>query len=227
MASSSDQKRLAFAVDVERSVSGLLDAGPDPKAVLVFAHGAGAGMAHPFMADIATCLAASGTAVLRFNFPYMEAGKPRPDRPPLAVATVRAAVAEAYRLFPSLPLFAGGKSFGGRMTSTAQAEAAMPGVKGLIFFGFPLHPAGKPSSDRAAHLSEVGIPMLFLQGTRDALAEVTLIEGVCRGLKDSAVLRLIDDGDHSFHVRKSSGRDDEAVRAELVADATAFIDRVV
>ena len=155
----------------------------------------------------------------------MEAGKPRPDRPLIAVATVRAAVAEARRLFPDLPLFAGGKSFGGRMTSTAQSEAPLQGVKGLIFFGFPLHAAGKPSSNRATHLDEIHIPMLFLQGTRDALADVGLIGGVCRNLRNRATLRLIDDGDHSFHVRKSSGRSDDAAKDELVSEAIAWITR--
>ncbi len=218
---------VAFAVDPDRSVSGLLDRPARPRACLVLAHGAGAGMTHPFMTSVATGLAEEGIATLRYNFPYMEAKSGRPDRPPVAVATVRAAVAEATTLMPGLPLFAGGKSFGGRMTSTAQAEAPLPGVRGLVFLGFPLHPPGKPSDQRAAHLDDVAVPMLFLQGTRDTFAERGLLEPLCRRLGRRATLHLFDDGDHSFHVRKASGRTDADVLREMNATIAAWIDGVI
>jgi hypothetical protein len=163
--------RLSFAVGADITVSGLLQAPKDAQALLALAHGAGAGMNHSFMAAFARGLAERGVATLRYQFPYMERGSKRPDPPPLAQATVRAAVAEAHTLRPKLPLFAGGKSFGGRMTSQAQAKAPLQGVRGLVFVGFPLHPAGKPSQERAKHLADVEVPMLFLQGTRDALAD--------------------------------------------------------
>lgn len=217
-------RTVRFAVDAERSVSGLLDAPPEPRAGYVFAHGAGAGMSHPFMASVAAGLAGQGIATLRYNFPYMEAKSRRPDRAPLAQATVRAAVAEAANLLPEVPLFAGGKSFGGRMTSQAQAEAPLPGVRGLVFFGFPLHPPGKPSAERAGHLNDVKVPMLFLQGTRDVFAGRDELTPVCERLGAKATLAWIDDGDHSFHVRKSSGRDDAAVLGELVGIATQWMD---
>lgn len=218
-------KSLSFAVDAGRTVSGLLDAPADARAGLVFAHGAGAGMTHPFMAAIAEALAGEGIAVLRYNFPYMEAKAGRPDRPAVATAAVRAAVAEMARRAPDLPLFAGGKSFGGRMTSTAQSEAPLAHVRGLIFFGFPLHPAGKPSGERAAHLDAIAVPMLFLQGTRDALADLSLMEPLCRRLGKKATLAIFEDGDHSFHVRKSSGRDDAAVRGAMVAAVVGWVDK--
>src|SRR5579863_10475496 len=157
-------------------------------------------MTHPFMAAVAAELAERGIATLRYQFPYMEHGARRPDPPRLAQATVRAAVAAALRMLPSVPLIAGGKSFGGRMTSQAQAIAALPGVRGLAFLGFPLHPAGKPSSERADHLSVVRIPMLFLQGTRDQLATLELIEPLCGSLGERSTLQLFADADHSFHV---------------------------
>lgn len=213
-----------FAVDTDRTVSGILDAPADSRACYVFAHGAGAGMTHPFMAAVARLLAANGVATFRFNFPYMEAKSRRPDRPPVAHAAVRAAVSEAARLLPDVPLFAGGKSFGGRMTSQAQAEQPLPAVHGLVFFGFPLHAPGKQSVERAAHLDEVAVPMLFLQGTRDVFAERDYLLPVCRRLGDTATLAWIDDGDHSFHVRKSSGRDDAAVLEELVSTAVPWIE---
>jgi uncharacterized protein len=165
-------------------------------------------------------LADRAIATLRYQFPYMERGSKRPDPPPLAQATVRAAVAAAVQVQPKLPLFAGGKSFGGRMSSQAQAKAPLKGVRGLVFIGFPLHPAGKPSQDRAKHLAEVKIPMLFLQGTRDALAELTLLEPVCKSLGKRATLKLFADADHSFHVPAKSGRKDAEVFAELL-DITA------
>ncbi|MCB1488151.1 MAG: dienelactone hydrolase family protein [Bauldia sp.] len=183
-------------------------------------------MTHPFMAAVAEGLAEAGIATLRYNFPYMEAGSRRPDRPPVAVATVRAAVAEAALLAPGLPLFAGGKSFGGRMTSTAEAEAPL-GVRGLVFFGFPLHPPGKPSDDRAAHLGDVAVPMLFLQGTRDTFAERDLLEPLCCRLGRRATLHLFEDGDHSFHVRKASGRTDADVLAEMIATVATWVDGLI
>jgi predicted alpha/beta-hydrolase family hydrolase len=204
-------------------VSGLLQAPSDARACYVFAHSAGAGMTHPFMAAIAEGLAARGVATLRYQFPYMERGAKRPDPPQLAHATVRAAVASVARGLPDLPLVAGGKSFGGRMTSQAQAIAPLPGVRGLAFLGFPLHPAGKPSSERATHLSAVRIPMLFLQGTRDPLATLELIEPLCRALGERATLQLFADADHSFHVPARSGRTDVDVREVLLDALSAWI----
>ena len=193
------------------------------RAAYVFAHGAGAGMAHPSMAALAEGLAERGIATLRYQFPYMEKGGKRPDPPAVAQATVRAAVAEMTRHCGELPLFAGGKSFGGRMTSQAQAKAPLESVRGLVFLGFPLHPAGKPSSERAAHLAEVKIPMLFLQGTRDALAELELLEPVVKGLGSRAKLHLAQEADHSFHVLKRSGRDDREVMAEVLDAFAAWV----
>lgn len=201
-------------------VSALLGAPTSPLACFVFAHGAGAGMAHAFMTAMAELLAERRIATLRFQFPYMERGSKRPDSPAVARAAVRGAVAEAARRLPGVPLFAGGKSFGGRMSSQAQAEVPLAGVRGLIFVGFPLRPAGKPSTERATHLAEVRCPMLFLQGTRDELAELGLLEGVVSSLGDLGVLRIFDDADHSFHVRARSGQTDAGVR-ETLADAIA------
>jgi predicted alpha/beta-hydrolase family hydrolase len=214
---------LRFQVDADTSVSALLDAPDAPIACYVLAHGAGAGMAHPFMARTAQGLAARGIACLRYQFPYMEAGGKRVDPPALAHATVRAAVAQAAQLLPGLPLVAGGKSFGGRMTSQAQAIAPLPGVKGLVFIGFPLHPEGKPSVTRAEHLAKVELPMLFLQGTRDGLAEEALIRQVTDGLGARASLRLIDDADHAFHVRARSGRNDAQVLDALLDDIAGWV----
>ncbi len=185
------------------------------RALYVLAHGAGAGMLHPFMESAARELAACDIATLRYQFPYMERRARRPDPPALCHAAVRAAVAEAGRRAPGLPLIAGGRSFGGRMTSQAQALEPLPGVRGLAFLGFPLHPAGRPSESRARHLSEVHIPMLFLQGTRDALAERGLLESVRARLGARATLSLVEDADHSFHVPAKSGRRDADVRAAL------------
>ena len=219
-------KSVTIPVDEAQRVSGLLLKPPKAHAAYVFAHGAGAGMAHPFMASVATELAERGIASLRYQFPYMEQGGKRPDPPKFAQATVRAAVTEAARLMPSLPLIAGGKSFGGRMTSQAQAASPLPGVRGLAFFGFPLHPAGKPSDERAEHLSDVQIPMLFLQGTRDALADLKLLKGVVKRLGKRATLHLFDDADHSFHVPARSGRKDADVRRAML-DAFAEWSRSV
>src|SRR6266446_6391947 len=166
---------VTIAVDDAQRVSGLLQTPREARACYVLAHGAGAGMAHPFMGAIANGLAERGIATLRYQFPYMEHGSKRPDAPKLAQATVRAAVAEASRRLPELALFAGGKSFGGRMTSQAQAASPLPGVRGLVFLGFPLHPPGQPSTERAKHLSDVEIPLLFLQGTRDEFAQLSLL----------------------------------------------------
>jgi predicted alpha/beta-hydrolase family hydrolase len=181
-------------------------------------------MKHAFMEAIANELAGVGVGTLRYQFPYMERGSRRPDAPALAQATVRAAVAVAARLAPTLPLFAGGKSFGGRMTSQAQAAAPMPGVRGLVFIGFPLHPAGEPSDDRAAHLSRVQVPMLFLQGTRDELAELSLLQALVGRLGGHATLHALADADHSFHVPARSGRKDSQVLAEALDAFAAWID---
>ncbi|MCI0429274.1 MAG: dienelactone hydrolase family protein, partial [Rhodospirillales bacterium] len=189
-------------------------------ACLVLAHGAGAGMAHKAMTALADGLAQRGVATLRYQFPYMERGAKRPDPPAVAHAAVRAAVAEAGRRAPALPLFAGGKSFGGRMTSQAQAQAPLPGLRGLVFFAFPLHPAGKPSSERAEHLAEVALPMLFLQGTRDELAQLDLLRPVVVKLGARATLKLFEEADHGFHVPARTGRKDAEVLAEIL-DAAA------
>jgi hypothetical protein len=216
---------VTIELDAARSVSGLLRVPPDAAAGFVMAHGAGAGMTHPFMAAAADGLAARRIATLRYQFPYMEAGSKRPDRPPQAHAAVRAAVAAAHRLLPALPLFAGGKSFGARMTSQAQAEAPLPDVSGLIFLGFPLHPAKQPSDSRAAHLAAVRIPMLFLQGTRDALADPGLLVPLTDRL--GAALHLFEQADHSFHVPVRSGRTDAQILAALCDTITAWIDGVL
>jgi len=219
MSSAAPQPVTITVSDAQR-VSGLLQAPPNARACYVLAHGAGAGMAHPFMAAIANGLAERGIAILRYQFPYMEQGSRRPDAPKLAHATVRAAVLEASRLVPELALFAGGKSFGGRMTSQAQAASPLPGVRGLVFLGFPLHPARQPSEERGKHLFDVQIPMLFLQGTRDELANLQLMEALCKQLGARATLKLFQDADHSFHVPARTGRKDSEVRAELL-DALA------
>lgn len=211
---------LGIAVDETRRVSALLEVPDRARACLVLAHGAGAGMTHPFMADVARELAERGIATLRYQFPYMEERSKRPDTPAVAQATVRAAAAEAACRLPALPLFAGGKSFGGRMTSQAQATQPLPGVKGLVFFAFPLHPAGKPSDARAQHLVDVNVPMLFLQGTRDELADLTLLRPVVERLGARAMLETFEDADHSFHVRARGGRTDAQVLAAML-DAVA------
>jgi predicted alpha/beta-hydrolase family hydrolase len=209
-------QQLTIEIAKAGRVSALLNRPADARACFVFAHGAGAGMTHSFMETVARGLCDRGVATLRYQFPYMEKGSKRPDSPAIAHAAVRAAVAEAGRRCPGLPLIAGGKSFGGRMTSQAQAAAALEGVAGLAFLGFPLHPAGKPSSDRAKHLADVHIPMLFLQGTRDTLAEVALLEPVVERLGPSATLHLVDGADHSFHVLARSGRNDRDVMNEIL-----------
>jgi uncharacterized protein len=207
---------ITLTVSESGTVSGLFDLPAGAHTCYVFAHGAGAGMNHPSMASVADDLCRQGVATLRYQFPYMERGSHRPDPPSLCHATVRAAVAEAAGLAPGLRLVAGGRSFGGRMTSQAQASAPLPGVSGLAFFAFPLHPAGRPSQERADHLSSVSIPMLFLQGTRDDLATLELLQPVVQRLGARATLKLLQDADHSFHVRASSGRRDPDVRQEAV-----------
>ncbi len=211
-------------------VSALLVRPPEPRAMLAFAHGAGAGIEHPFMSDMAQRLAGQGIATFRYHFPYMEAralsGRRRPpDRPPVLVETVRAAVAKAAALADGLPLFAGGKSMGGRMTSTAAAEAPLPGVAGLVFFGFPLHAPGRPerAAERSAHLNDVSVPMLFLQGTRDALARWDLIEETCASLGPLATLDELEGADHSFRVLKRSGLTNEEVADGAAARVFAWV----
>src|SRR2546429_8506807 len=199
-------------------VSGLLLRPDGARLLYVLAHGAGAGMRHPFLESIAQGLGERSIAPLRYQFLYREQRARRPDPPAVAAATVRAEVAEAARVAPGLPLVAGGKSFGGRMTSTAQAEEPLPGVRGLVFLGFPLHPPGRPGDSRAEHLAQVRIPMLFLQGDRDEFADLTLLKPVVKRLGAGATLHLVEGGDHSFHVLKRSGRTDADVISEL-ADA--------
>jgi predicted alpha/beta-hydrolase family hydrolase len=215
---------VTIAIDAERRVSGLLQVPAGARACYVVAHGAGAGMAHPFMAAIADGLAERGIATLRYQFPYIEQGRRRPDPPKLAQATVRAAVAQTQQLLPKLVLVAGGKSFGGRMTSQAQAATPLPGVRGLVFLGFPLHPSWRPSDERGAHLFDVKIPMLFLQGTRDALADTQLLGALVKRLGSRATLKLFQDADHSFHVPTRSGRKDAEVRAEMLNVLAAWLE---
>src|SRR5213594_2147535 len=202
--------------EITGGVSALLVRPADARFLYVLAHGAGAGMRHPFLESISQGLAERSIATLRYQFPYMEQRARRPDPPAVAAATVRAAVMEAARVTPGLPLVAGGKSFGGRMTSTAQAEAPLPGVRGLVFLGFPLHPPGRPGDSRAEHLAQVHVPMLFLQGERDDFADPTLLKPVIKRLGARATLHLVEGGDHSFHVLKRSGRTDVDVMSELV-----------
>ena len=207
---------LTIRIGDDQSVSGVLLAPAQATTCFVFAHGAGAGMHHAFMASFAEGLAERGVATLRYQFAYMENGSKRPDVPKVAHGAVRAATEEALRRFPRLRLIAGGKSFGARMTSQAQALEALPGVRGLAFVGFPLHPAGKPAVDRADHLKRVRIPMLFLQGTRDELANLELLQPVVNGLGSLATLALFEDADHSFHVRARSGQTDAQVMVTVL-----------
>jgi predicted alpha/beta-hydrolase family hydrolase len=222
MNSASPQK-LKLQVDNADEVSALLLRPSAARACYIFAHGAGAGMTHPFMEMVAAGLCERGIATLRYQFPYMEKDSKRPDAPAVAHAAVRAAVAEAARCCPGLTLFAGGKSFGGRMTSQAQAAAPLAGVRGLAFLGFPLHPAGTPSDARAKHLSAVDIPMLFIQGTRDKLAELPLLEPIVKRLGKSASLHLVQEADHSFHVPARSGRNDRDAMSEVLDALSAWI----
>jgi predicted alpha/beta-hydrolase family hydrolase len=218
---------LKLASENGATVSALLLRPDNARACLVLAHGAGAGMSHSFMETVATGLAGRGIATLRYQFPYMERGSKRVDAPAVAHAAVRAAVAEAARLCPGLPLVAGGKSFGGRMTSQAQAIAPLQGVRGLLFLGFPLHPPGKPSTERAAHLADVKIPMLFLQGTRDEFADLSLLQPVVSELGGRAALHLVNDGDHSLHVPARSGRKAGDVMTEVLDAAAEWIGKLL
>ena len=219
--SAPDAKRVNISVG-DKHVSGLLQVPARSTACYVLAHGAGAGMEHPFLGSVAAALAARRIATLRYQFLYMEAGAKRPDPPKLAHAAVRAAVAQAARLLPGLPLIAGGKSFGGRMTSQAQAQSPLSGVRGLAFLGFPLHPAGRPSQSRGDHLSDVAIPMLFLQGTRDALADLTELEPILAALGTRATLKRVADADHSFHVPARTGCKDPQVLSEMMDEFAAW-----
>jgi hypothetical protein len=218
---------LTIRVDDTRRVSGLLQVPPGARACYVLAHGAGAGMAHAFMASIADGLAQRGIATLRYQFPYMEQRSKRPDPPELAQATVRAALMEASRLLPTLVLVAGGKSFGGRMTSQEQAETPLLGVRGLVFLGFPLHPPGRPGDARGRHLLEVRIPMLFMQGTRDELANLDLLQPLVEQLGARATLKLFQDADHSFHVPARTGRKDSEIRTELLDGLAEWIEKAI
>jgi hypothetical protein len=220
-------QKLKLTVDSANDVSALLLHPVGARACFVFAHGAGAGMTHQFMETVASGLCDRDIATLRYQFPSMEKGSRRPDAPTIAHATVRAAVDEAARCCPGLRLIAGGKSFGGRMTSQAQAIMPLAGVNGLAFLGFPFHPAGKPSDARASHLSDVQVPMLFVQGTRDKLAELQLIETVVKRLGASASLHLVQEADHSFHVPARSGRNDRDAMSEILATLSAWISATV
>jgi len=222
-----ESQPVTIAVDESRTVSGLLQVPPSARACYAFAHGAGAGMTHPFMTNVANALAQHEVATLRYQFPYMEQKSKRPDPPKIAHATVRAAVAEAARRLPKVALVAGGKSFGARMTSQAQALSPLSGVRGLAFTGFPLHPAGRPSDERAQHLFEIDVPMLFLQGTRDDLADLELLQPLIKRLGSLATLKLFDDADHSFHVPARSGRKDSEVVGELASVLAAWIATIV
>jgi predicted alpha/beta-hydrolase family hydrolase len=215
-------------LDIERigAISAILTQPANARACYVLAHGAGADMRHSFMEKVADGLADRGIATFRFNFPYMEKKQGRPDQPAVAHATIRAAVEEAARLCPGLQLVAGGKSFGGRMTSQAQSKAPLPGVKGLAFLGFPLHADGKPSSERAEHLAGIAIPMLFLQGTRDKLADLSTLKPVIAALGVRATLHEVDGGDHSFAVLKKSGRSNEEALTEVLDTLAAWIDQL-
>jgi predicted alpha/beta-hydrolase family hydrolase len=213
-------ERLRFAVEGAGEVSAILMRPADARWLLVLAHGAGAGMTHPFLEKLAGELASAGVATFRYQFPYMEERRHVPDRPPVASATVAAAVRAAAEAAPGLTLMAGGKSFGGRMSSQAASQGLLEGVRGLVFFGFPLHPPNKPGTKRAEHLSKVPMPMLFLQGTRDTLADLKLLGPICADLASRATLHIIESADHSFHVLKSAGKSDPDVLGEL-AQATA------
>lgn len=217
------RERTNFGAD---EVTGILDRPDDARFLYVLAHGAGAGMHHPFMEEISGVLFDEGVATFRYQFPYMEAGGKRPDPPRLLTSTVRAAVARAAEMAPDLPLVAGGKSMGGRMTSQAAAGGTLVGLRGLVFLGFPLHAPGRNTTSRADHLRDITLPMLFLQGTCDSLADIDLIRGVCKGLGDRATLRIIESGDHSFKVLKRSGRTGDVVMAELRDTITAWAKHV-
>jgi uncharacterized protein len=222
----SSTENIRFAVQDDGEVSAILLRPQNAQCLLVLAHGAGAGMNHPFMTAIANELAASQVASFRFQFPYTEQRRRAPDRPPVLTATVQAAVQTASKAAPDLPLFAGGKSLGGRMTSLAASEERLDNVQGLVFFGFPLHPPNQPGTKRAEHLAEVKLPMLFLQGTRDALADLKLLRPILAKLGNRATLHVIEGADHSFHVLKSSGKTDKNVLKELAESASDWMEKL-
>jgi uncharacterized protein len=225
---SSVAKEIRFVVDEKaEKVSGLLVRPKGAKALLVLAHGAGAGMRHRFMESICAKLADRGVATLRYQFPYMEKGIKRPDSEAVLTATVRAAVTAAKEYAAGIPILAGGKSMGGRMTSLAAAKEPLDGTKGLVFFGFPLHAAGKPSADRGNHLLDVKVPMLFMQGSRDALADLKLLKPLCQRLGKRAELFVVVGGDHSFHMLKSSSRSDDAVLDQIVDEVALWLSRLI
>jgi uncharacterized protein len=213
-------KKLKFPIEGAAEVSALLLVPPKPNWLLVLAHGAGAGMSHSFMESLAQELAAAQIATFRYQFPYMEQHRHVPDRPPVLVAAVNAAIRAAQKAAPGIPLLAGGKSMGARMTSTAASQNPLDQVRGLVFFGFPLHPPKQPATKRADHLSKVTIPMLFLQGTRDTLADLALLSPIVTNLAPRATLHVLNSADHSFHVLKSSGKTDPEILSEL-AQVTA------
>lgn len=218
-------EKFRFAVEDAGEVSALLLKPQSARWLLALAHGAGAGMSHPFLEKLSTELATSGIATLRYQFPYMEERRRVPDKPEVLTATVAAAVRTAWESAPELPLLAGGKSMGGRMTSQAAAQGLLIGVKGIVFFGFPLHPPNRPGTKRAEHLTKVPQPMLFLQGTRDTLADLNLLRPICNELGSRATLHVIESADHSFHVLKSSGKNDAAVLTELAQTTASWAEK--
>ena len=222
----SEGERLRFTVPGAGEVSAILVRPAKARWLLVLAHGAGAGMTHPFLEKLARELADASVASFRYQFPYMEEKRRAPDSPAVATATVAAAVRAAAEAAPGLPLLAGGKSFGGRMSSQAAAQQLLHGVRGLVFFGFPLHPPNKPATKRAEHLANVQVPMLFLQGTRDTLADLKLLRPVCTDLRKLATLHVIETADHSFHVLKSSGKTDADVLRELAQTTAAWAEKL-
>ncbi len=222
----SEGERLRFAVEGAGEVSAILMRPANARWLLVLAHGAGAGMTHPFLERIARELASVGVATLRYQFPYMEQRRRVPDATSVATATVAVAVRTAAKVAAGLPLFAGGKSFGGRMSSQAASQGLLEGVKGLVFFGFPLHPPNKPGTKRAEHLAKVQVPMLFLQGTRDTLADLNLLRLICRELRSPATLHVIETADHSFHVLKSSGKTDADTLQELAQTTASWAENL-
>ena len=207
-------------------VSAILMRPAEAQSLLVLAHGAGAGMTHPFLEKLARELGSGGVATFRYQFPYMEERRRVPDAPSVAAATVDSAVRAAAKAAPGLPLLAGGKSFGGRMSSQAASQGLLAGVRGLVFFGFPLHPPNRPGTKRAEHLAKVPMPMLFLQGTRDTLADLKLLRPICADLSSRATLHIIETADHSFHVLKSSGRTDADALRELAATTASWADNL-
>jgi predicted alpha/beta-hydrolase family hydrolase len=217
---------VTIAVNEALNVSGLMMMPPGARACYVMAHGAGAGMTHPFMEAMAVGLSTRGIASLRYQFPYMELGGKRPDAPRLAQATVRAAVAKALKLASGVPLIAGGKSFGGRMTSQAQADTPLPSIRGLVFLGFPMHPAGKPSDQRGQHLFGIQVPMLFLQGSRDQLADLSLLKPLVSRLGQGTVLKVFPDADHSFQLPARSGVSDAEIRAQVLDGIEAWTNQI-